>query len=210
MIVDLTHVISQSMPVFPGTKKPILKEANTLKKDGFKETLINMYSHVGTHTDAPAHIIEGGKSLEMYDISYFCGRGVKIDCSHLKKGDVIEMEHIKNYYDDIKKADYIIFYTGWDRYWNEEQYFDGFPYPSNEVVEFLASSDIRGIGLDVISLDPIDDTKLTNHFTVLKKDMIIIENLTNLQQTKRTFDFMVMPLKYKDADGAPSRVIAII
>lgn len=47
-VIDLTHTISEDMPVYPGTEKPKLTTANTYVKDGFKETLLQMYSHVQT------------------------------------------------------------------------------------------------------------------------------------------------------------------
>ena len=36
-VIDLTHIINEKMPVYPGTDKPKLTPANTYKKDGFKE-----------------------------------------------------------------------------------------------------------------------------------------------------------------------------
>lgn len=48
-VTDLTHFMYPSMPVFPGTEQPIFQKANTLKKDGFQEAKITMYSHTGTH-----------------------------------------------------------------------------------------------------------------------------------------------------------------
>ena len=41
-VIDLTNVISEEMPVYPGTEKPKLQQANTYEKDGFKETLLTM------------------------------------------------------------------------------------------------------------------------------------------------------------------------
>jgi kynurenine formamidase len=41
--------------------------------------------------------------------------------------------------------------------------------------------------------------------------MIIIENLTNLEQiNEEVFDLMVLPLKIKEADGSPIRAIATV
>ena len=55
-IIDLTQLITTDMPVYPGTEQPKLTVANTVEKDGFRETLITFYSHTGTHMDAPFHI----------------------------------------------------------------------------------------------------------------------------------------------------------
>ena len=37
-VIDLTHTISEVMPVYPGTEPPKLETANTYEKDGFRET----------------------------------------------------------------------------------------------------------------------------------------------------------------------------
>lgn len=62
--IDLTHTIREKMPVYPGTDTPKFFPANSYKKDGFKETLLQMYTHTGTHMDPPAHLFAGGKTLD--------------------------------------------------------------------------------------------------------------------------------------------------
>lgn len=44
-VIDLTHTIRENMPVYPGTEPPRLLPASTYEKDGFKETLLQMYTH---------------------------------------------------------------------------------------------------------------------------------------------------------------------
>ena len=43
-MLDLTHCITPEMPVYPGTEPPRLTAACTMEKDGFRETLLEMYS----------------------------------------------------------------------------------------------------------------------------------------------------------------------
>ena len=43
-VIDLTHMIESTMPVYPGTEPPTLVTANTWEQDGFKETRISMHS----------------------------------------------------------------------------------------------------------------------------------------------------------------------
>ena len=63
-MLDLTHCITLEMPVYPGTEPPRLTAACTMEKDGFRETLLEMYSHTGTHMDAPAHMLPNGRTLD--------------------------------------------------------------------------------------------------------------------------------------------------
>ena len=48
-VIDLTHTIRENMPVYPGTEPPKLSPTSSYESDGFKETLLQMYTHTGTH-----------------------------------------------------------------------------------------------------------------------------------------------------------------
>jgi len=65
-VIDLTHVIESSMPVYPGTEPPTFEPANTYEKDGFKETRISMFTHTGTHMDPPAHLFRNRATLDAF------------------------------------------------------------------------------------------------------------------------------------------------
>ena len=81
MILDLTHTITQEMPVYPGTPAPRLFPAARLDQHGYRETQISMVSHTGTHMDAPSHMLETGSTLDELPVSQFCGRAVVLDVS---------------------------------------------------------------------------------------------------------------------------------
>ncbi len=78
-IIDLTVTLSESTPVFPGDPKLEITEIGSVEKDNYLEHRLCLPTHIGTHIDAPAHIIRGGKRLSDYPISKFIGDGVLID-----------------------------------------------------------------------------------------------------------------------------------
>ena len=210
-VIDLTHTISEIMPVYPGTEQPKLTVPCTVEKDGFKETLLHMYSHTGTHIDAPAHMFENGTSLERFDASQFVGSALVIDCSSLGEGGRIDMSFIEGCRENAEKADFLLFRTDWNRKWGTGAYFANFPCIAGEVADFIAATGKKGVGLDVISIDPID-SKLENHKTILGQNtIIIIENLCNLNEIgSGLFTLIAAPLKFEGADGAPARAFALI
>ena len=116
-VIDLTHTIKSDMPVYPGTETPKLTTANTYEKDGFKETLIQMYSHTGTHMDPPAHLFAGRTTLDQFPADQFIGKAVVIDCHELVEGQEITMEHINKVGEKAEAADFLLFYLGWDKRW---------------------------------------------------------------------------------------------
>lgn len=207
--IDLTHKINEKMPVYPGTEKPILKEANTIEKDGFAEKLLTMPTHTGTHMDAPAHMIKGAKTLDEFDISHFSGRGIVIDaqnCIGKISKEFIQSKLKKNY--DI---DFLLFRTAWSLKWEKDDYFYNFPVFDDEASEYISTLLLKGVGVDCISVDSIDSSGMKNHLTLMRKEILIIENLCNLEKLiDKEFIFHCFPLKIENADGSPIRAVACI
>ena len=83
-VIDLTHTIRENMPVYPGTEPPKLSPTSSYESDGFKETLLQMYTHTGTHMDPPAHIFSGRTTLDEFPVDQFIGKALVIDCRELK------------------------------------------------------------------------------------------------------------------------------
>ncbi|WP_304509614.1 cyclase family protein [Anaerotignum sp.] len=211
-IIDLTHTISNICPVYPGTEAPSLSVASTYEGSGFKETLLHFYSHTGTHMDAPNHIYSNGISLDKKEVSGFVGKACIIDVRDVPPGGLIDISYIEKNKERVERAEFIIFRTGWERYWGQDAYFGEYPVISKEVAVYLVGNNKKGMGLDNIGLDPISDSELTLHHLLLKNEnMVIIENLCNLEFIgERDFLFVALPLKFEDSDGAPVRAIAIL
>lgn len=104
-VVDLTHTITEDMPVYPGTDAPIIEQGTTVAKEGFAEKL-TFFSHVGTHMDAPAHIFEDQKTLDALHASTFTGPACVIDVSGQTH---ITLDLLKNHEDRIAVCDFVIF-----------------------------------------------------------------------------------------------------
>lgn len=209
-VIDLTHTIRADMPVYPGTEPPRLDSANTYEKDGFKETLLRMYSHTGTHADPPAHLFAGRTTLDRFPPEQFIGRALVIDCRDLGEGEPITMARLRKYGQLADRADFLLFSTGWDARWGTEAYFGDYPCIDGEVLDYVLAGDYKGIGFDVIGLDPIADENLTRHKKLFReKDIINIENLKDLHLCgEGLFHFACFPLKVEDCDGAPVRAMA--
>ena len=209
-VIDLTHVIESTMPVYPGTEPPTFKPANTYEKDGFKETRISMFTHTGTHMDPPAHLFRDRTTLDAFPPDQFIGKALVIDCTSLKEGEPITMEHLLAYGEKVKDADFLLFYLGWDERWGTKEYFGDYPCIDDSVLEHILDGNYKGIGFDVIGLDPIADVNLTRHKKLFRnKDIVNIENLCNLGECgSDLFWFSCFPLKLTDCDGSPIRAVA--
>ena len=209
-IVDLSHTISPEMPVYPGTEPPTFTAECTLDNVGFIEKKITLYSHTGTHMDAPAHIIRGARTLDQFSADHFMGKSSVLDMTSTHR-PTVDIHHIEPYQDLIAKSKFLLLYTGWSRWWGTDAYYQGYPVLSPEAARWIAGFELRGLGVDMISVDPAGASPFTIHEIFLHRNILIIENLTNLQALPNT-DFILscFPLNIEDADGSPIRAVAII
>ena len=204
-VYDLTHTIRNDMPVYPGTEQPRLTTACTIEEVGYRETLLHMYSHTGTHMDAPAHMLPDGAALDRYPGEKFVGAAIVVDCRGEKD---ISLPLLQRY--DLSGVDFVLFCTGWDKKWGTPAYYENFPCLTAEAAAYLAALPLKGVGEDSISLDPCDSTDFPNHITLMKAGFINTENLTGLDALLgRRFTFVTLPLKFENADGCSCRAIAM-
>lgn len=198
-IYDLTHKIENNMPVYCEVERPNIKTLFSYEKDNFNVTYLGLTSHLGTHLDTPFHVIENGRNICDFPVEAFYGKGLCISFEDLENID----------FSIIKDIDYLLIYTGWDKYWSEEEYFKNYPVIPKEAAEKIADSHLKGIGIDCISPDSYDSEELKNHKILLKNNKIIVENLYGLKKLlKKEFYFSCIPLKIA-ADGCPIRAVAI-
>jgi len=208
--IDLSHFIYTDMPVYPGVEPVKIQEVSTLSKDGFKECKICIHSHNGTHVDVSGHMLKRGKSIDNIHTDSFIGKGTILDF-HNHHSQLIRLEDILIYKGKIEKSDFIIIKTGWSKYWETSLYFSNYPCLNSESASWLSNFSIKGLGIDAISVDSPNSAGFLIHKILLVKNIIIIENLTNLEMIDNEyFLFTALPLKIKGADGSPVRAIAII
>lgn len=205
MIYDLSYTVGPGTMAYPGTEKPELTVMNTVEKDGFQETLLHMYSHAGTHMDAPAHMLKGAKYLDELPAQRFCGRAYVMDCTMFGEGSEIPAEALPT----LEDIDFLILSSGWEKSWGTDEYFGRFPVLSPEAADIVAAAGLSGVGVDMMSVDPMDTTEFPVHMRFFRANMVIIENLRGLEPLRGGYvELFALPLKYEKADGAPVRVVA--
>lgn len=206
-LIDLSYKIDPNTPVYPGDGKPTFEALRTIAANGYHLTKITIESHTGTHIDSPAHILENGKFLDDYPLSHFFGSGKVIDCRNVPE---IGPELIrKQLGDDL--PDFILLYTGTDKYWGKEDYFKTYPLLLEETVKEIARLPLKGIGIDAPSFDAPGNYQYTNHKMLLRKNILLIENICNLGSlVDSEFRLSCFPLNIDHAEGSPARVCAII
>ncbi|WP_005037059.1 cyclase family protein [Holophaga foetida] len=206
-VIDLSHPIQPGMPLFPGTPGPRLEPLASLEREGYVEQWMGMASHTGTHIDAPAHLLPGGRGLEAFPAGHFVGPGLVIP---VRSETLIRLEDLAPYEARIRESRFLLLHTGWDARWGAPSYFEAFPILETAAAEWLASFDLAGIGIDAPSLDPVDSQSLPNHRAFLSRGTCLIENLRSLGAIgPEPFLFSCLPLPFRETDGCPVRAVAM-
>ena len=209
MFIDLSVPINEKTPVYPGDPEVKIVPVGVLAKDGYQDHYVSIGTHAGTHMDAPSHMLEGSKNLDEFPLEKFSGRGVL-----LKTNPVFDLAEIKKV--PLREGDIVLFYTGMGEHYYDASYYENYPAMPEEVAQYLVEKKVKMIGVDACSPD---HPPFPAHRILLARDILIIENLTNLSALApleappltglkgKEFKVYAFPIKL-EIDGAPVRVVA--
>ena len=209
-VLDLTHAFDNGMPVFPGLPDPSFEHIAQVEEDGYAMTRYAMLNHIGTHVDAPAHQIAGGDTLDEIGLERLVTDAVRIDVSHRAPHGPVPLDELQPELERVRAGDIVLFYSDNARNYGGDAYWTGWSYPDAEASRALIERGISAIGFDGPSADPVDSTTFDLHRIWLSAGRMILENVNNLDQLPDRAQVVVAPMKVARANGAPTRVFALL
>lgn len=210
-LVDLSYTLDDTCMTC-GTawhEKMRLEKLGTIAEVGRNTHRIIMGSHTGTHMDAPLHFYDGALGIDRVDIEMICGECQVVDMTKKGPGSIVAQRDVG----EISVSERMLFRFDWFQYWNTNRFYSEFPYFSMEAAEHLVNNGMRVIALDTPSPDSGNAIGKKNdspvHKLFLREGVTIIEYLTNTDALEegKSYRLWAMPLKLKDCDGAPARVM---
>lgn len=158
-------------------------------------------THIGTHVELPAHLMQGGKSSSEMPIEKFFGEAIVINFTALKPKNGKGLPIFPSHFDKVRKGDIVLM---WSSYMGDEQ-----PYISPEAAEYLAQKPVKMVGVQNIKVEAPNASFATHNF-LLKNEIPLIEGLVNLDQIKKERVFYVgLPLNVAGLDSSWIRAIAL-
>ena len=120
-LVDLTHVYSENFPLFLGAPVQTTREVVvTVPANGFYAQKWSFWEHSGTHMDAPAHFIDGGRQSPEITLEELIVPIVVIDISARVPADadaVVEQSDLVAFerrHGRIPRGALVAGYSGWE------------------------------------------------------------------------------------------------
>jgi kynurenine formamidase len=205
-IIDLTINLNNDI------KGVQLEQVKSVKEDGWNASYYKIYSHVGTHMDAPFHFEVSDQTIDQIPVGRFITPAWIVDATDAGPKGLIEIRHLGALLAEFKPGESLIIKTGWSAKLGSDAYRDDLPRISKELAEWCVLNRVNILAVEPPSVADVNNMEEVTliHKILLGGDVIILEGLTNLEQiSKNKVTLIAMPLKVKDGDGAPARVVAI-
>lgn len=148
VIIDLSMPVNEQTVVFPGDSKPVFEQAGTLETVGFIDHVVHINNHLGTHIDAPDHMLEKGMLLSEYTVDRFVCQAI---CFDARGKDLLTVDLLSSA--ELKMGDAVLFYTGAGDNYTEQTYATNYPKIDLALAKLLVEKGIKLVGVDMISFD---------------------------------------------------------
>jgi arylformamidase len=204
--IDITMIYE------PGMRGVEIETAKTLSDDGWNAKTLHLYSHAGTHMDAPFHFGISDMTIDHINPERFFVSCYVVDLQNPPPYYEVKLADLGEIAQLVSKGEGLLFRSGWSKYASEKLYRDGLPAISKDLAEWCVTKGISFIGVEPPSVADVNNIdKLTEiHHILLGGDIIIVEGLAHLDKiTQQKVQVVALPLKIKDGDGAPCRVIVL-
>ena len=206
-IHDITVPVSPELPVYPGDGPIELEQIMSLSKgDIANVTRLACSTHVGTHVDPPSHFIPGAMPLDELPLEVLIGQARVVDV-----GDVaaIDAEVLRRC--NLDGATRVLFKTRNSEFWppteGDNVFHEDFVYIEPDAAQLLVDRGVQLVGIDYLSVEKFNFDEPKTHLILLGAGVIVVEGLALRDVPPGDYELLCLPLKIKDGDGAPARVV---
>lgn len=210
---DLSQPFGPGMDHSTALASPRFDRERTVADDGAAVTRFDAPTHAGTHVDAPAHVIKGGRTLDEVPLDAFAGEAVVLDVPR-EAACRLEPEDLREGGGGrVREGDVVLVHTGWGSNQGTEAYLE-YPWLSAAAADWLIDRGVKLLGTDTLSPDEPRALRSGGgdpypvHRRLLEAGVPIAENLRLAAVAGERVELVGFPLRIEGGDGAPARFVA--
>lgn len=206
------RVIDLSLPVDGEMPGVAIRTSRRLAEDGWNATTLELYSHSGTHMDAPRHFLPDGDTLDRQPLGVLVGQAMVVNLAPIEPRELIGVDHLTEAVGSVEPGARLLLRTDWHKRYGTRAYRHELPRISLELAEWLVARQVALVGVEPPSVADVNNLReLTDvHQTLFRGNVAVVEGLAHLDQiTAPRVEFIALPLKIVGGDGSPVRAIAI-
>lgn len=222
MFINLSHILNEDTPVLLTNPKlkfdPIMRIA---KGDCANVTMVHLFTHHGTHMDAPWHWNPEGKTIDQLGFEDFIFDRPKLIDVRSRPKHVVDRSDIEPFFSKNDDTDLLMVLSGVSllRESNPKEYTEKFPSFTVDAAKFvIEETQVRGVAMDFGAVDSPENLAAGNgpvhniflgRKDVSSRSVVLIEeaNLTPIlgKKVNRVF---AMPLLLEGLDASPINMFA--
>ena len=202
--IDVSVPLRNGMVHWPGDPPYRIHHVHDQKKgDACTVSQVTMGVHTGTHMDAPLHFIEDAQSIDLMPLDTTVGPARVIAIDH---GTSIGRAELEKH--QIEPNERLLFKTANSgRLWNKDAFDENFVFIDASGADYLAERAVRMVGVDYLSVGGFRQDAVETHLALLGAGIWVVEGLDLSHVAPGRYEFVCLPLKLVDSDGAPARAI---
>ncbi len=207
------RIVDLSLPIDNQMRGVKVTTFTTIAEKGWNSTTLSLYSHCGTHMDAPKHFLgDDGDTIDHQALEVCCGPAKVVDLTPVEPRELLTVERLLRSLSQVEPGDRLLLRTDWSKRYGADAYRDELPRISQELAEWLVKKQVALIGVEPPSVADVNDmAELTAvHQTLFRGGVVIVEGLFNLDRLReKIVEFIALPLRIVAGDGCPVRAVAI-
>jgi arylformamidase len=202
---DISLPVSAGMPVWPGDPAIRIEQVSSVRHDGLNVSRLEMGTHTLTHMDAPRHVKDRGTPVDRLPLDLLIGPALVVEPRH--EGNLITATDLGEL--GIRKTERLLIRTRNSELWmgGPYEFESDFVSLTKDAARWLLSRGIKLVGTDYLSIEALDSRELEVHRTLLENDVVVVEGLNLSQVPEGRYQLICLPLKVREGDGAPARVV---
>ncbi|HVP19677.1 MAG TPA: cyclase family protein [Spirochaetia bacterium] len=203
----------------PGLEKVLppfhMETVATVSKDSFYSSQITATTISGLYLESPAHIIEGGKTLDEYPVERFFTAAKIVKLPRQNPRAQIDGELLSRHAPEVTPGEALLVATGWGAQWNRPGYVLDCPNMKKSALEWVLERRVSLFGVDIPCIESSwseqdDAAKGSLLRKLFEQDVLLLAPLVNLEAVRSDRGTLVcLPLRLAGTSGAPCRAIFI-
>jgi arylformamidase len=203
IIYDVSLTIEPGMAVWPGDPPVAVESASAIARGGSSNlSLFKMGSHTGTHVDAPRHFFDGAAGVDAISPAVLTGPARLFQLPGVKRIDRSVLEGL-----ELEGVSRLLLGTGNSALLGKRPFSMDYSYVTGDAARYLVERGVKLVGIDYLSIEEHGTAGHPVHHALLGAGIVIVEGLNLAAVPAGDYELMCLPLKMKDADGAPARVL---
>jgi arylformamidase len=190
--------VEELLPDYAGLRPP---EADYIISEVF------LWSHVGTHMEAPFHYFKDGADVADVPLSRVVGDAALLAFTDRGVDEPIDRDDLEERGSHVREGDIVFVRTDQGHYRTPRSH--DRPYFTEDAISWLVDRRIALLGVDCSGIEKRGEPRQPNHVRLFENGIPLIEHLANLDRLRRPrFYVVAVPWRVRGLEASPVSVIA--